>query len=110
MAITGLSNEAVQNPMGLLTKIAQVLNVACSELHIDNYKVLPGVRGKLRVLLVEFVNKRTRNSWLIAKKAKRDILFSELLLTNTDTKVFINERSTAIERRALMEAKKFGNS
>ena len=44
------------------------------------------------------------------KKTKHDILLSKLLPTGTDTKVYINERSSAFERRELMEAKKFAKS
>ena len=86
------------------------MNIAFSELHIDNYIVLPVVKDKPRVLIVEFVNKRTRNTWLKAKRVKRDLLLSELLPSGSASRVYINKRSTAIERRGLAEAKKFAES
>ena len=109
MAITGLTDEAVADPMSTLQNIAKALNVPFSDLQIDNYKVLPVVKDKARVLIVEFVNKRTRNSWLVAKKSKRDIFLSDVLSNPSRTKIYINERSTAVERRTLRDAKEYAS-
>ena len=98
---------AVADPMLILRKIPGLLNVSFSELHIDNLKVLPVIKDKARVLIVVFVNKRTRDSWLTAKNSRRDIFLLDFLTNASFTKIFINKRSTAIERKFFKDAKQF---
>ena len=79
LAITGLSDASIADPLLILSKISAILVLPFVETQIDDFKVLPVVKGKSRVLLVRFINVRTRNAWLKAMKTKREILLSDLL-------------------------------
>ena len=107
LAITGLTDDAFADPLSIIGKFSGSLLVPIDENQINDYKVLPVVSRKPRILLVEFVNTRTRNSWLKAMKTKRKILLSDLKSMGPSNRIYINERSTAIERKTLIEAKKY---
>ena len=106
LAVTGLSNEIMGNPMDFLRKLAGVLGVDFREHLIDYLVLLPVVKDKARVLIIKFVTKWYRDKWLVAKKAKRNIVFSDIAPSAGDSRIFLNERSTAIERKCFSEAKK----
>ena len=93
----------------ILSKISASLFIPFAETQIDNFNVLSVVAGKPRVLLVKFINIRTRNAWLKAMKTNV-ILLSELIRNASSSRIYINERSTGIERKAMIEVKKHARS
>ena len=78
IAITGLSTDIIENPLEFLRKLCNVLNIDFKEHLVVDIVLLSVVRDKARVLIVKFVTKVYRDKWLLAKKAKRDILFSDI--------------------------------
>ena len=110
IAITGLSNEIIGNPIEFLRILSGVLGIDFKEFLIDDIVLLPVVKDKARVLIIKFITKVYRDKWLLAKKEKRDILFSDIMPNAGDSRIFLNERSTAIERRTYREAKEKAKS
>lgn len=107
IVITGLTDLAVENAFEFLKKLSQVLLIDFCDHLVDDVIVLPVVRGKPRVLIVKFITKIYRNKWLQAKKNKRDLLLSEIIQTNENLRIYINERSTALERKCYQTARLF---
>lgn len=111
LVVTGLDSEAVINPFEFLRRLAQILQVNFFDQLIDDVIPLPVVKDKDRVLIVKFTSKLYRDRWLQAKKGKRDILLSSIIpTTKKNTQIYINERSTAVERKRFSRAKEYARS
>ena len=107
LAITGLSNTSITDPIELLQKLASFMSLSFVDHHVDNYHIIPVVKNKPRVLVVNFVTQRYRNDWLQAKRVKGDIFLQDIFPSESRNKIYLNERSTAIERRCLFDARTF---
>ena len=88
-------------------RLAGVMTIGFLDHHIDHFHVIHVVKGKPRVLILEFLTQRYRNIWLQAKRVKEDIYLQDLISSEQRIEIFLSELSTAVERRCLFDAKAF---
>lgn len=103
--IFGLPASRGEDRLHLLSSLAASFGLLHTTNDIANLIRLGKNSSSSRPLVVRFVSVAKRNEWLAASRHKRGITARDIDISWPSDRVAIYERSTAAERRALVEVK-----
>ena len=107
LAVTGLPDFPNTDTMEVISSIATAINVPFANADVAAATCIDSKKSKSKTLIVRFTSAIIRDSWLNKKRTKKDLKAIEVFPNWPETMIYINERSSAEERRIFMEAKQF---
>ena len=106
IVIIGLTHSLLKERQTTITEIAKFLGISSESWHVSYTRIIKARSNNKGILLIHFIAPSFRSSWLNAKKAKGDVKCNDIWTDQTGDLIFINQRQTFDERRALKEARK----
>ena len=110
IAITNLPYVPNEDLNDTIAHIASALNVEYTRNDVSFAQRLHRSSSNNKPLIVRFVSVFIRDNWISCTRAKRDLYASDIITDWPRSLVYINERSTADERKRFAEAKKLARS